>query len=608
MSRVMQSVLKPNAESCLTDHSSWRCKGLLPPVYFALLLAAPQLYADTSLTLRPSLESPQPVATMVRWSAEAAGADGIWWYRFRYRDAQHDFRIIQDYGPNSSIDWTFSEQEGTFELEVSARNVDTGETAATSLSYTMASRVTSDQAVVSTTAHPLVLLYSAPACPGSSRMRVEFRSPEGVTRTTPFRDCREGLSMNFYVAGLRPETEYSLHHVIASGSEVTSSPDLTARSGVSEIESYPQEVMVPPQSDGPSDLLLQIPVAPKKTFVTDQQGNLLWYYSGQIAFGTRPETGGRFWGIVRGQQDQSTQLIRQFDLVGMTVLETNAARINEQLAAMGKRTINAFHHEVRTLPDGKILALAGVEQVMTDVQDPGDVDIVGDMVIVLDQDLQVVWTWDSFDFLDVSRKALLNEVCSQGSCPPLYLAADANDWLHTNSVQLTPDGNLLLSVRHQDLLLKVDYANGSGSGAVLWRFGKDGDFQLNSTDLEPWFSHQHDASLIQTESGLRLLLFDDGNTRAETNPDTRSRGQLFAIDEDNRTATQIMNADLGGYSFALGSAQRLPNGNYHFDNGWLPDDSSLSVEVTPTGRIVYALKSGVQEYRSYRMPSLYEIY
>ena len=39
----------------------------------------------------------------------------------------------------------------------------------------------------------------------------------------------------------------------------------------------------------------------------------------------------------------------------MTVLETNAARVNEQLGALGRRSICGFHHEARELPDGSIV-------------------------------------------------------------------------------------------------------------------------------------------------------------------------------------------------------------------------------------------------------------
>jgi hypothetical protein len=51
------------------------------------------------------------------------------------------------------------------------------------------------------------------------------------------------------------------------------------------------------------------------------------------------------------------------------------------------------------LPDGKILALASTEQILTDVQQPGPVGVIGDTILVLDRDLQVLWAWDAFDHL-----------------------------------------------------------------------------------------------------------------------------------------------------------------------------------------------------------------
>jgi hypothetical protein len=129
--------------------------------------------------------------------------------------------------------------------------------------------------------------------------------------------------------------------------------------------------------------------------------------------------------------------------------------VNEQLLALGKRPITSFHHEVRTLPDGKIAALAAVEQLLTDVQGPGTEDVLGDMIIVFDQALNVIWTWDTFDNLDVHRAAVLGETCPGSGCPPYHLAETANDWTHGNSIQETPDGNLLYSSRHQDWLIKI---------------------------------------------------------------------------------------------------------------------------------------------------------
>src|SRR5205814_6622409 len=172
-----------------------------------------------------------------------------------------------------------------------------------------------------------------------------------------------------------------------------------------------------------------------------------------------------------------------------------------------------------------------------------------------DSNLQVLWSWDSFEHLDTHRKATLGDRCGpvgQG-CSYFYLTPLANDWLHGNSLQETPDGNILYSARNQDWVIKIDYRNGQGTGAILWRLGKDGDFQIDSNDPNPWFSHQHDP---QFEFGDRsiLTLFDNGNVRYDADAEgTHSRGQVLRIDEQNRLATLLLNADLGTYSFALGA-------------------------------------------------------
>src|SRR5207249_7917100 len=123
-------------------------------------------------------------------------------------------------------------------------------------------------------------------------------------------------------------------------------------------------------------------------------------------------------------KDQSGQFFREFDLAGVTRAETNAARVNDQLSLMGVGPITGFHHEARKLPDGKYLVMASSERILNDVQGTGPVDIIGDTILVFDQDLNVVWTWDSFDHLDTSRAATLGEECVRPgglSCPPWYL-------------------------------------------------------------------------------------------------------------------------------------------------------------------------------------------
>ena len=159
-------------------------------------------------------------------------------------------------------------------------------------------------------------------------------------------------------------------------------------------------------------------------------------------------------------------------------------------------------------------------------------------------------------------------VLDSAGCPQPTLAPIANDWLHSNSLAYTTDGHLIMSIRHQDWVIKINYANGTGNGNVIWRLGKDGDFSINSSDPYPWFSHQHDAE-YELGGNEILSIYDNGNIRKIAFPAANSRGQVYKIDEVNRRATHELNADLGVYSFAVGAAQRLLNGNYHFTNGFI---------------------------------------
>jgi arylsulfate sulfotransferase len=405
------------------------------------------------------------------------------------------------------------------------------------------------------------------------------------------------------------DSNYTAHQLVDTGSKFKQGPSLAFKTGSIPGDLF-TEVPLQAAPAGTSNPVLLGTSASQGSVATDLDGRVLWYLpSGPITFLTRPEPGGYFWGFLEDfSNGPSTNVLRKLDLTGSVVLETNAARVSEQLAAMGKRPISGFHHEVRTLPDGRIAALASVEQVLTNVQGSGPVDVIGDVIVVLDKNLNVVWAWDSFDNLDVTRKAVLGETCSSfGGCSPHFLAKDANDWTHGNALQQTPDGNLLYSSRHQDWLIKIAYGNGEGDGHVIWRMGKDGDFAFVSDDTYPWFSHQHDGSFLPSDPAT-LLVYDDGNTRIGSLGSGHSRGQAFQVDEVNRTVTPLLNADLGVYSLAVGSAQHLRDGNFHFDSGFVPEDGATvtySAEVEPSGNIVYQAKARTILYRTFRMTDLY---
>jgi hypothetical protein len=71
------------------------------------------------------------------------------------------------------------------------------------------------------------------------------------------------------------------------------------------------------------------------------------------------------------------------------------------------------------------------------------------------------------------------------------------------------------------------------------------------------------------------------------------------------TSSLVLDVDLGGFSFALGSTEQLSDGNYFFGGGWLPDNTSRSVALDASGNTVYSIQNSAPEFRSFWMRDLY---
>jgi hypothetical protein len=130
---------------------------------------------------------------------------------------------------------------------------------------------------------------------------------------------------------------------------------------------------------------------------------------------------------------------------------------------------------------------------------------------------------------------------------------------------------------------------------------------MSSSDPYPWFSHQHDAG-FEIGGNQILTLFDNGNTRRTVFPSATSRGQTLLIDELHKTASLLVNVDLGVFAFALGSAQRLPNGNYMYQPGIFPFGAppTFSQTIEIFGGTTQVLNmQGPTSYRSWMLSSLY---
>jgi hypothetical protein len=452
---------------------------------------------------------------------------------------------------------------------------------------------------------------------------------------TPFKACN-GLSVNFYVAGMRANTTYTLQQDLFNGPFNTPGQPLTFTTG-SVPASLPHGGSIIKPAEPPTSTSYPFELVgtggPGFAYATDLTGNVVWFLPGNFGSGylVRPVPGGTFFAVPDdpvataavcasspGVSCGDHQFFREYDLAGNIVRETNWTIVNREIDAIraqqGKPPVhlNYFHHDGYRLPNGNTIAMVLDEEVKD--QGAGHVDVLGDIVIVLDRNFHVIWLWDAFDHLDVKRTPPLNNKCAPGQpgCPAALYNKDAqghvykiaNDWTHVNAAVLDPkDGNIIVSVRHQSWVLKIDYRNGAGTGNVIWRLGEGGDFQLaGGLPSSTWFSYQHDPEF---EANGALTLFDNSNLRYPSGGN--SRGQVWHLDETNRVATPLLNVDLGVQSGAVGSAARLSNGNYWFCAGFiLPfPGTTQSSEVTPSGALVY--RSGVDRivYRTFRLRNMY---
>jgi hypothetical protein len=574
------------------------------------------------ITLTPGLPSGQRAGTPVVWTATPA-TPGTWRYAFSVARDADPARVVRGRDDSATFTWVPLD-EATYTISVTATSEDGETTLSGAAAFDAVAATNGDAPALWVTGHPLVGLLGVPACTQDTflaRFRPTGTSGDWVDSLP--RPCRGTGGAALWVAGLRPETSYDVQPVYVTGDTEVTGDTLTFETGAVDralptmsvtrgtTSATSQEpftlwsAVLSTDSDG-----IPIPMA------TDLEGDVVWYYQDPTGaddlsvLTTRTSEGGFLLLVADATLDQG-QYLREVDPAGNPVREVSIGAVKEQLAALGiDEAIGAFDHEAILFPNGQTLVQLSAERWIDTGLGDGR-DVLGTVLAALDEDWQVVWAWSSFTHLDTERSSTLPlEYCLDNApgCPPLYLDSYAEDWIHGNAIAYSPaDGNLTYSLRNQDWILKIDYADGAGSGDLVWTLGVDGDFSVTGGDYEyPWFSHQHGANFVDDGT---LAVFDNGNSRCFEHPmDCESRGMVLELDEVGMSASVELSAELGAFSIALGMAQRLGNGDYVFTNGALIVDElemAQSIEVVPdssTGTLDHTVQiSGGSAYRSYRI-------
>jgi hypothetical protein len=197
-------------------------------------ICVPNGFANPQVQVTAAPAAPQPVGTVVTFRAVATDTDpGQLAYRFSVGSGAGGFRVLRDYSVSDSFTWTQVDHEGLDQIQVTVRNNATLQKAALSVYYEFTSRVSGSQPVVSSTANPLVALFSAPPCAPGSSMRVRFRKTEAgsVSYATSTKPCVASGTRNFYVAGMQATSTYEMHAEIMTGSSVASGPSVWYATG-----------------------------------------------------------------------------------------------------------------------------------------------------------------------------------------------------------------------------------------------------------------------------------------------------------------------------------------------------------------------------------------
>jgi len=487
---------------------------------------------------------------------------------------------------------------------------------------------------VTTTNNPQVALYTMTLpFPGSMTVNFGATTAYGLStwsQSTP----TAGGQVSIFVAGMLPSTLYHMQATVAFSNGITANDSdhtFTTQALPANLHLQVTATTTPgmtPQSG--LELLNPLLGTPTGVIVSDLSGNTLWAYAdpGNTALnfidGVKMLPDGNFLMVIGS--NSSTPLngpipagaineIREVNLAGDTVREITINDLNTELAAATCAecdvTLDTFHHDVTPLPNGHWIIIGNTTEMLSSTSTPPLTNapaatVLGDVVVDLDQNMQPVWVWNEFNHLDPNRH------------PYMF-----PDWTHTNAVVYSKDdGNILISIRHQNWVLKVNYTDGTGDGSILWHLGEGGDFALaGGTDPTDWEYAQHGPSFFSTNTAgvFSLGLMDNGDDRIfPTGVTCGSTGAppclyttipVWQIDETAKTATltfhQILPTNL--YSNFGGNAEQLANGNVEYDLCSVSGGSYV-YEVTPesTPQTVWTMHvTGTNLYRAFRIPSLY---
>jgi hypothetical protein len=496
-----------------------------------------------------------------------------------------------------------------------------------------------DQGVIYPTSNPQVVEYTV-YLPAPGKVSVEFGPTASYGRNTwqVSTPTAYGGQINLLVAGMLAQTTYHMRAeiVLNDGATLTDvdhdqfSSGLPLTTGTPPATS-PVTITSPGTPQAGIELWNTIlPATATQLFATDLQGNVIWTYTYQ---GTTLDTiqgaqllpdGNLLMVIsylssltagVASAHPGTLNEVREVDLAGNTVRDITMDQLNQSLASAGFHDsdgspyqLKSFHHNVLALPNGHWVLLAAYAKNFSNLPAyPGTTGVLGDVLVDVDPNGTPDWVWSSFDHLDINRHPM-----------------NFPDWTHSNDMLYSSDDHdLLLSMRHQNWIIKIDFNDGKGSGNILWHLGEGGDFRLvGGVDPTDWFYAQHGMNYFtpNTTGVFRLGLMDNGNDRiypsgqVQCKPDAPTSSQCYStvpvleINEGNMTATLVTHYVPPDtyFTFFGGDVEQMANGDVHADFcGPLAGTIVQELNSSASNLVWQGTTPGQDQFKVDRLPSLY---
>lgn len=250
------------------------------------------------------------------------------------------------------------------------------------------------------------------------------------------------------------------------------------------------------------------------------------------------------------------------------------------------------HHDLQLLPNGHAL-IAGRENRpvgMDTVIVGGDPNAIVQGCVIQELDLakNVVFEWKSLDYIDIL----------DGDPKSVNFLGPVVRYFVFNAVEMDHDGNILISARYINQIIKVNRQTGD----VIWRFGVHGnhnDFTVIGDSRG--FKHQHDIRRLPNGN---ITLYDNGNWLVPL----KSRALEFELDEVGMVATLVWEyTDFPDrYGHFMGSMQRRASGGTMVTWGGTKQHPKIT-DLHPDGTTAFELSfshppGNYGSYRAFRAP------